>query len=712
MKRIMFLMAFVAIAAAVFPETARYAFAEDMAGDDAVTLEAVVVTAEKRAEDAQKVASSMSVFDAADIEDMDIRETRDLAEYVPNMEFRDFGSKRHGLLFMRGIKSLPNGQAGTGFTLDGLSYSKAYMFMGFPLFDVDRVEVLRGAQGILYGRNTTAGVVNIYTAEPGDTFSSRLSTSFGNDGARELRVNASGPLVDDKLYIGLYGMAAAEDSYMKNDIDADGRDGRHKDGKAGRLKLRYEVGKDWKTTLTIEGQRHEDGSFPLKRTERNGYVKAGALGTDGRYKYSHDFEGTEDNAVWSMTLNSALETGIGTVHSITGFQNYDCNEWIDADASPFDAMRKNMRLRDKDLSQEFRLTSPDGEAPFRWIAGTYLFHFDGGNRVINHYGVAHPRLAGWVDDFDTTLRNTGAAVFGEGTYTLFSRLDLTLGLRGEYERTQGKSTWVRTNAGGVSAQRRSFDESANYTSLLPKVALAWHFTDDVMGYGSVTKAHKVGGYNSAAAPAGSEGYGEEECWLYEIGVKSYLLDRRLMVNAAGFYTAIENEQLPLFVVGTTQGYLANAGESHRTGLELESRYKLTDAWTVSGSVSWIDARFDDYKDAANGIDYSDNRVFCVPEYSYSLRVDYREAVAPDWELFGFVGLSGTGPQYFDDANRVKQGAYELVNVRAGFQWKDLECSLWSRNVFDTYYVAFENTTAGFAEDGRPRTFGASLSYTF
>lgn len=684
------------------------------ANDDknSVMLEPVVVNAEKRTEDAQKVPSSMTVVDADGIKSMDIKGVRDLAEYVPNMEYRDFGSRRHGLLFMRGIKSLPNGQAGTGFTVDGLSYSKAYMFMGLPLFDVDRIEVLRGAQGTLYGRNTTAGVVNIYTAEPEDVFSSELTASVGNYGAREFRANVSGPLLEDKLYMGLYGMAAVEDSYMDNEIDASGEDGRHKDGKAGRLKLRYQANEEWKTTLTVEGQRHDDGSFPLKRTERNGYVRAGALGTDDRHSYSHDFEGTADTSVWSVSLNSELETGMGTLHSITGFQNYDCNEWIDVDASPFDALRKNMRVWDKDLSQEFRLTSPDGEGPFKWIAGTYLFHFDGGNRAINHYGTNHPFLSGFEDDFDTTLRNTGAALFGEGTYTFFSRFDLTLGLRGEYERTQGKSVWTRTNASGVSTQNAAFDESDYYTSFLPKFALAWRVTDDVMTYGSVAKAHKVGGYNSAAAPAGTESYGEEECWLYEVGVKSYLMDKRLMVNLAGFYTAIEDEQLPLFVVGTTQGYLANAGKSHRLGVELEARYKVAEAWTLSGSASWVDARFDDYEDTANGIDYSGNRVFCVPEYSYSLGADYRDTVAKNWDFFGFVGLNGVGPQYFDDANKVKQDGYSLVNTRLGFQWKELEVSLWARNIFDTYYVAFENTTAGFAEDGRPRTFGASLSYTF
>jgi len=686
------------------------------AGDDAggeLTLDTVVVKAEKRSEEAQKVPVSMTVLEAGALRAMDIKGTADLAEYVPNMEFHAFGSRRHGLLFMRGIKSLPGGQSGTGFTVDGLSYSKAYMFMGLPLLDVERIEVLRGAQGTLYGRNTTGGVVNIYTAEPGDEFVSGVSTSYGSYGAKEVRVNSSGPLLDDKLYLGLYGLVSGEDAYMENDVDTDEGEGRSKEGLAGRMKLRYQAADDWKTTLILEGQHHDDGAFfPQRRTARNNYVKNGILAADGRYHYSHDFESSEDTRTWNVNWNSELETGIGTLQSITGFQNYDCSEWLDADMSPFDVMRKNVRMEDKDLSQEFRLTSPEDGGPLKWITGVYLFHFDGGSSITNNYGTAHPTLAGARDDYDTTLRNTGAAVFGEGTYTFLSRLDLTLGLRGEYERAEGRSTWTRISAGGVAGQNGFFDETDNYTALLPKVALAWHFTDDVMTYGSITKAHKVGGYNSAWVPAGAEGYSEEKSWLYEIGVKSFMLGRRLMVNAAGFYTSIEDEQLPLFVTGTKQGYLANAGKSHRLGLELESRFKLSEAWTLSGSAAWIDARFDEYKDTANGIDYSGERVYCVPDYSFGLAVDYRDRIAEDWDLFGRVGVSGVGPQYFDNANTVRQGAYELVNLRLGFQWKELECSLWAKNLLDRYYVAFENTTAGFAEDGRPRTLGASLAYTF
>lgn len=712
MERIIRGAVFLTIVMAAYLGAAQVAMAQEKEEKTSFMLAPVVVKAEKRAEEAQDVPASMSVFEQSDIQNMNIKGTADLARYVPNMAFHDFGSRRHGLLSMRGIKSLPGGQSGTGFTIDGLSYSKAYMFMGLPLFDIDRIEVLRGAQGTLYGRNTTGGVVNLYTADPGEEFSSTVSASYGSYNSRELRVNMSGPLIEDRLYMGVYSLFLEEDSYLENDVDADGRDGRHKSGKAGRVKLRYHGSDDWKTTFILEGQHHDDGAFPMKRTKRNTFVKNGTLPADRRYHYSHDFEGTENVSTIRASVNSELETDIGTLQSITGYQTYDMDEWIDADASPFDVMRKRIEVKDNDFSQEFRLTSPEGEEVFQWLTGLHFYHFDGGNDITNNYGVQHPALAGAADSYDTTLRNTGGALFGQGTYTFFSCLDLTLGVRGEYELARGESTWERRTASGAVTRLGYFDEAQAYTAVLPKAALSWHITDDVMTYGTVAKGHKVGGYNSAWVPDGAERYGEEDSWLYEVGVKSFLLDKRLMVNVAAFYTTIENEQLTLFVAGTRQGYLANAGESHRTGLEVESRFKLSDVWTVSGTGSWIDARFDDYEDTANGIDYSGNNVFCVPEYSYSVALEYCNTITDDWTVFGRAALSGVGPQYFDNGNEVRQNAYELVGLRVGAQWKGFEGSLWVENLFDQHYIAFENTVAGFAEDGRPRTFGASLAYTF
>ncbi len=685
--------------------------AHALAAGGELILAPVVVTAEKRAEDAQKVPASMTVLERGDLEDMNISGAADLAARVPNLEFNEFGSRRHGLLFLRGIKSLPGGQAGTGLTVDGVAYDKTYMF-GFPLFDVERIEVLRGAQGTLYGRNTTGGVINVHTVQPGDTFTSTVGAGLGSHGARELRANAGGPLLEDRLWLGLYGLARQQDGFMRNDVDTGGDEGRHQDGRAGRVHMRWQPSRDWEATLSLDAQHHDDGAYPSRRTGRNGLVRAGKFAADDDRHYSHDFEGSQDVDFWGAGLRSTWRTDQGTLHSVTGYRSYDSDEWIDADFSPLDLMRKNQLQKNEDISQEFRWTSPEDGGRLSWLLGTYLFHFEDESATVNHFGSAAGAASAGEVRFDTRRTNSGAALFGEGRCALLPGLDLILGLRGECERVRGESARTDTAPGGAQSVPVAFDQDRDYAALLPKVSLAWQAGDGVMAYATVARAHKGGGFNDASAPAGAEAYGEEDSLLYELGVKTHLLDRRLMVNAAAFYTTIDNEQLPLFQPALKQGYLANAGKSHRAGLELEARFRLADSWTLSGGGSWIDARFDEYADAGLGVDYAGKRVFCVPEYSYQLAVDYRNRIAPGWTLFGRADFCAVGPRYFDNANAVRQGAHELVNLRLGLRWRELECALWVKNLLDRHYVAFENTEAGIAEDGGPRTFGVSINYVF
>lgn len=699
----------VSVAVALLLTASVAAWAADDDGE-ALRLEPVTVSAEKRTQEAQDIPASMTVLEESDIRDMGIEDTSDLAEQVPNLEFNDVGSRRHGLMFLRGIKSLPTGEPATGFYVDDVNYSKSYMF-NFPLFDVERIEVLKGPQGTLYGRNSIGGVINVHTRQPGNEVVANVGTTIANFDRKELRGSWSGPIIEDKLFMGIYAMAEESEGYMKNDVDADGGDGRHTDGQAMRLKLRCLASQDWEINLTLDGQQHDDGAYPFRRTARNGLVKAGAFPEDDRYHYSHDYEGTQENDCWGATLTSKYETGIGTFHSITGFRDFDSDEHIDADFSPLDRMVKRYIQNDDNVSQEFRLVSPDEDGPFKWLAGTYFFHMDSENKLTNTFGADSP-TPGREVYFKTNKTNSGAAAFGQGTYTFFDKLDLTLGLRFEYEHAEADSTMENTPSGGPTVTAGHMDGSQDFTAFLPKLALAWHFDGDHMAYGTVARAHRSGGFNDASAPAGKESFDEEDSWLYEVGVKSYFMDQRLMLNLSGFYTTIEDEQLPLFETGYMQSYTANAGKSHRMGLEMESRFKVAQGLDLSANFSWIQAEFDEYEDTVLGVDYEGNTIFCVPEYTYGLALDYRRPLNEDWGLFGRINLTGVGSRYFDDANNVKEDPYNLVNLRVGVEGEHLDCYLWAKNVFDEEYVLFENTTAGIAEDGAPRTFGITVDYRF
>jgi iron complex outermembrane receptor protein len=186
----------------------------------------VTVTAQKRTENVQDVPDGITVLNEVEIQDAGITDMVSLSTHVPNLEFYDFGSRWHNQTYIRGIKSLPNSEPSTGYYVDGVNYSKSYMF-AFPLFDVERIEVLRGPQGTLYGRNTMAGVINVHTKMPDNELAVGLSGSIGSYNDRQLKGYAQSPIITDKLFLGIAGLVSACDGYMENDVPGVGAIDRH-----------------------------------------------------------------------------------------------------------------------------------------------------------------------------------------------------------------------------------------------------------------------------------------------------------------------------------------------------------------------------------------------------------------------------------------------------------------------------------------------------
>jgi len=685
--------------------------------EDPYLMDSVQVTAQKRAEDPQKIPSSLTVIDETLVEDADIGDMDDLSRHVPNLEYRDFGNRRHGLSFIRGLKS--HGlEPAMGLYVDGVNYSKPYMF-DFPLFDVERIEVLKGSQGTLYGRNTMGGVVNVVTRQPDSEVSGDVSTEVAGFGGREVKAGVNVPLLEDRLFMRFSGLFSQTEGYMKNDYGDDGDSGRHKEGKAGRLRLRWLPTDDWDVTLGLDTQVHDDGSFPYRRTKRNSLVKKGRATLDDEGHYSHDYDGTQENSYWGMNLSADRTMAWGTVTSITGFRDYDDDEDIDSDFSPLDMARMNYKLKEQALSQEFRLASEDEPGrDLQWLLGVNGFMIDKENDTTTYY---RPGMAGSGSNpfrpntgdrlVKADMANQGAALFGQATYTVFERLDLTVGLRGEYESAEMDSVTLDTPTDGSTSQSDEASGTNHFSSLLPKLSAAWRVTDAHMLYVSYSGAHRSGGFN-VQSPVGKEAYDEETSWQYEVGSKSCFLDRRLTLNLAGFHTIIEDEQVSQFSNEINRSYLDNAGESHRTGLEAEAGYELLQGLKLTVGYSYIEAEYDEFFDPDAGTDYGGHRVFGVPEYTYNLAGQYRRPLSPEWTLFGRVEMAGYGPRYFDDANTVRQSGYELVNAKIGVEGEHLDCYLWARNLLDREYVIFENVTKGLAEDGEPLVVGVTVGWRF
>ncbi|PIE68747.1 MAG: TonB-dependent receptor [Deltaproteobacteria bacterium] len=682
---------------------------------DTAHLEEIIVTAEKRAQNVQDIPASMTTLNADLIEDARIEDMDGIASCTPGLDFSNAGSRRHSITFMRGIKNIHNAEPAMGYYVDGVSYSKSYMF-DFPLLDIERIEILKGPQGTLYGRNSMAGVINIVTPEPDNTARGKASVDIGTDNLLQIRGNVLAPLVHDKVFLSISGSAKKQDGYMENTVQTAGEEGRHTEGGAGRIKLKFSPSDKLNITLAIDGQSWDEGAFPLRRTARNPFVVKGTFQADETYHYSHDVEGSAETGFWGSSLHMAYRLPFAELTSITGYRDYQTDESLDADFTLLDMLRMDYMQKDTNLTQEFRLASSESEADLQWLAGVYFFHNKAENHSTTHYRsvmTGNPRnpfganTGSRLDISDGT--NKGAAVFGQATCSFANKFDLTLGIRYEYEDAEMK--WSQRDlVSNGSTNALAYPSGANdCSSLLPKASISWHLAENQMVYATFAGGHRSGGFNKLS-PDYDTSYDEEMSWLYEIGSKLAFLEQKLIVNMAAFYMDITDEQITQFDPNINAPYTVNAGESHRMGLEAEIRFTPMAGLDLNAGFTFLEAAYDKYSDPAKGTDYSGNQVFNVPACSGNIGIQYRRSLYEKWNFLGRIDIAGLGKRYLDDANRVDQDAYALVNTKIGIEGEHLDIYLWANNLFDHHYVTFENTWKGLTEDGSPMTAGISLGY--
>ncbi len=689
--------------------------AQQESGSAPILTGEIIVTAQKRAENVQDIPDSITVLDETHIIDAGITDMVGLSEHIPNFEFYDFGSRWHCQTYIRGIKSLNNSEPSAGLYVDGVNYSKSYLF-DFPLFDVERIEVLRGPQGTLYGRNTMAGVINIHTRTPDNETRGQVTGSYASYNERQVKGYIQTPIISDKLFFGLSGLISASDGYMENDVAGVSEDGRHKDGQACRVKLRYVPAPEWDITLSLDGQHHDDGAFPFRRTERNSFVSNGILEADSPYHYSHDFDGTSENDYWGAALTADVDTKIGRVTAITGYRDFDNEDFIDSDFSPLDAARMKYILEERTFSQEIRIASPETQTGPKWLAGLYYFYIKSDKERTNYYRPAMARSPSnpfapgtGARTTETNGTNHGQALFGQITWPVLAAVDITAGLRYEVEDARMEAAVFDTPTGGATTAARQPGMESRFEALLPKLSVGWHFMEDQMLYATVSRAHRSGGFN--APNVGGKPYDEEYSWVYETGIKSGFFQNRLTVNLCGFYTDIEDEQITRFNE-YNQSYLENAGESHRLGMEAEVNWFVLNTLEIFGSFTLLEAEYDQYTDPVTKENFKGNTTFGVPDYTYTLGFQYRRPLWGQWTGFCRAELAGTGPRYFDDANTVKESGYELVNLKLGLEGAHWEGYIWARNLFDRHYCILENVDRGITEDAEPLVVGITLSYRF
>ncbi|MGD2184351.1 TonB-dependent receptor domain-containing protein [Lusitaniella coriacea] len=647
----------------------------------------ITVTAEKIEETIQNVPISITAFSEEDIEDANLDSLESVADNTPNFSVFGEGTQT-GLVTTYSIRGLSNSnflsRDTVGFFVDDVPYDYA-AFLDLDLVDIERIEVLRGPQNTLYGRNAQAGVVNIITQRPSNELEGKFSADYGTYNQRRASLSITAPLVEDRLFLRLSGQLNGQDGYLTN--TASNRDVGDVSGFNGRGTLLWTPNDDWEISFT--------GSYQ-SNTNETPIVQL--LNEDDLFLISQDFNNFSDLQTDSQALKITYENSDFQLTSISTRRYSEQASEFDSDFTAADLFVGVSGYNSTVLSQELRFQSAPSDNPFQWLVGGYFENrlFNATNDGLRYSSAAAAGFGLPGAGFDRTsaeLDQTTFAIFGQASYQPIDPLTLTLGLR--YDSSTVTMDARRNYEVDSSSLTIPFGETFNGVEtssdeLLPRLAIEYEVNPDATIYGSITRGYKPAGLNFRANSNDTLVIGEELSWNYELGVKTAWFDDRLIANLAVFHNVVDDFQVGLpDVTGLTRN-IANAQVSI-TGLELELKTRPLEGLDITAGFGYTDAKYDSFFNPFTGQSLDGNRLSFAPEYTVNFATQYR---AP-WGLLARVELSTLGSYFTEETNVISQGTVSTVNATLGYEFEDdYGIYLIANNIFDTRFLTFGNLFGG------------------
>jgi iron complex outermembrane receptor protein len=685
--------------------------AEDSSSIQETKLESITVTAQKREEDVQDVTASITVLSDVAIEDARIESTKDIWQYVPNLSMSYTGSRDGAArIKMRGISNTAIGDPGVALYIDDVSYADVYAFDA-TLFDVERIEVLMGPQGTLYGKNTEGGAIHVVTKTPGNDFGAKVGLEAGNYDKRLINGLISVPLAEDKLFLRMTALKSSRDGYIKNLYD--GKDIGNQDTTAANARLLYTPIGKLAFDLTFRFHEYDDGGgYPMVPMDKDQYMAVTGITDLSDFEASFNYSGESSSKSNTTSLRIKYEQDHFDLVSVTAYRDMDNEGSLDGDYSPYELYTATNFAATESMTQELRLQSKDSDESFKWLLGLYY----GDDEKTKGYSYAmdsyYADMMGVpvytvMEEVSASLGAENMAVFGQSTIRfLGDALGLTAGLR--YESSERTMDREQTALGSLPVFINGLEKT--YSELLPRLAMDYRVNDNAMTYASIAKGYKAGGFSYGVSDPELAGFDPEVSTAFEFGLKTEFPEQGLRVNLAGFYTKVDDYQdrVQLDLMTVVQ---ANVTETDIYGLELETSYVLTDTLTLTGFLGYTNAEYGEYIDPMTGVDYNGNRVALIPEYDLGLFLEYRNQLG----IFARAEMQHVGSCYFDRANTREQDAYSLYNMKIGYEQNRWDIYLSAKNLTDEQYFleSYEDATLGWVgATGVPRTIGLIFNYRF
>ena len=702
-------------------------------------LEEIIVTAQKREQNVQSIPIAVTALGEDTLRNANIVTIDDVAKHTPGFTITNYNPVTTQP-FIRGVGSDPadaGSDTSVGVFIDGVYAGRAGGYR-VDMFDLQRVEVLRGPQGTLFGRNVAGGALNILSNAPGREFGGDLELTAGDYDLLGARGMVTGPLTSS-LAGRLAFSVRQRDGSTKNTVT--GRDLHDEDNQSVRGRLLWEPSDSLAINL-IADYSEDDLKGPAAKNFKGD--PAAALGSVGLgllvpflvptskdpFRIEAEFDGYTEREMGSVTLQADWETGLGTFTSVSGYRYNDFDYLEDVFGLAFDPASGIAPLltdttdeESDQLSQELRLTSVKDN--LAWTVGAYFLQQD-----VDQVQTFAP--LGVPVRYDQSADTTSYAVFAHGTLPISEQWAITAGGRYTYDEkdfdlfTEGVEIGfglltpdpANPEAGSVPFDASDDDSWSKFT---PKVSLEYTPNDDIFAYATWSQGYKSGGYNGVATnfTAATTPFDEETVNNYELGLKTDFLDDRMRLNIAAFYMDYEDLQVFVSSFESTVGLLVdNAGEADVYGLEAEFFFSPNDRLDLTASYAYLDAEIGN-----NEIDTvkEGNNLTRAPEHSASAAVQYRWPLGDFGNLLLRADYAWQDKIYFQPENYElsAQDSYGLLHLRAALQaGSGWEMAVWVKNATDEEYwvwafdSSFGSDLGASAVQGEPRMWGVSGRYSW
>ena len=739
------------------------------AQEQEISLEEVVVTAQRREESLQDVPIAITTFSGEVLREDGVVTLHDISEKTPNLVFSAF-SPGQPEIAIRGIGTKEDGAATSDSVVVSVDdiYIAARTAQVFDIFDLERIEVLRGPQGTLYGKNSIAGSINFVTTKPTADTLIRLAQTVGDYGRLDTGGLIAGALSENLA--GKFSFSRRKfDGYLDNLLfDQDW-------GEADTLAMRAQLlwtaaenvdvlfGADWSSDDIGATNREpigSDGSFPFHVCDCVSdpvAVNEALGGADDPQDTLAETEGFTDRDVFGINAKVMVDIGNMEFVSITSYRESEFDWLEDSEGLPpsppvdltgasgdpgpgltlppengftFDVNDSAVEDTDQ-FTQEFRLMGESGRG-MAWVAGAFFSK----EKIERAERFAFTALGGPgldnLSDYTANQKNdsTSWAVYAQATYPLTDRWNLTGGLRYSYEEKKIRVSNVRHS--GIPLLLQAFEPTSaknDWNNVSWRLALDYNISDGVMAYGSISTGFKSGGFTGAASTQerATTPFDEETATSYEIGLKGLWANNRLQTNLAVFYVNYDDLQVTRFFQpegGTFGEFITeNAGKAKPKGFELEVVGLVTESLEIGGNFAYLNAKYTEFfgtPDVTGGGDFSGNRMRQAPKTSFYIYATYTYTLQNASRLSAKVDYAYQDDMFFDPNNNpiTIAPSYDLWNARlawtsASDRW---EVAGWVKNIGDEDYIHHTFSQRGsriaFGRFGPPRHYGVTVTYKY